>query len=89
VKDALDAFRGLARETLGRIRNFELKQVDTEFERILPALGEALPSSSEGDRRGRISNRRLDFSDLEVMARRALEAEPVRRFSSARAGGHS
>jgi hypothetical protein len=41
VKEALDTFRGLARETLGRIRNFELKQVDTELERMLPALGEA------------------------------------------------
>jgi ATP-dependent helicase/nuclease subunit A len=80
VKDALDTFRGLARETLGRILNFELKQVDTELERMLPALGEAYHRVRAATVAARIASRRLDFSDLEVMALRALEAEPVRRF---------
>lgn len=80
VRDALDLFRKLARETLRRIRNFELKRVDTELENILPALREAFQLVRTATERARITNRRLDFNDLEVMALRALESEQVRHF---------
>jgi ATP-dependent helicase/nuclease subunit A len=78
VKQALESLRDLARKALKRVRHFELTAADQELERRLPILREAFTLVRHELEQARRAAGQLDYSDLEVMARRALDSAVVR-----------
>lgn len=74
VKDALDT--GLATLAWGPL--------DDQLVAMLPALRKAFETASDALLEAKLAERRLDFSDLEVHALKALEDPEVRAYYAAR-----
>lgn len=81
VKDALGRLRAQVREEIDRgLVNLQVGSVDERLAGVLPVLSEAFDRVSKSLAEAKKRARVLDFADLEVYARRALQHEEVQSY---------
>lgn len=84
VRAAIETLRRVARARLETMRGYALGTANERLAAMLPDLREAFIRVRDEMERARRAAGRLDYGDLEVMARRALDHDHVRHYYTER-----